>query len=139
MRAVTRVESYLKFMRLIQEHADQTVANRPSLTEETGGGLTAAQLGPAFQQARRSAHRTLATVRSLRMLIELNEQIQDDPDLDSLDLPESAKTDPVSGNRLIVRKQKDGWLIYGVGVDGRDDGGSFETDLDHGIRPESKK
>ena len=137
--AAFRIEGYLKTMRLVQEHADQTMAERPALWDSSEKfGFTGAQLFPAINQVRHAAHRNLTKVRCLRLLMELNTQMQDQPDLNDIDLPKSAMTDPVSGDPLIVRKKENGWLIYGVGLNGIDDGGDIDIDNDYGIAPRSK-
>jgi hypothetical protein len=102
--AATQVESYLKFMRLIQQHANQTIATRPQLLEEDIPlSFSGASLMPAVQQVRKAAHRHLTHVRRLRIEVAFLQSPMA-TDMAQLDLPESVMTDPVSGERLVVTR-----------------------------------
>lgn len=85
-----------------------------------------------------AARRQWAAIRSLRVLNALQVQVPGDaekpPALDSLGLGQ-AIFDPVTGRPLIVKKRAGGWLVYSVGPDMTDDGGTFEKDRDIGFGP----
>jgi hypothetical protein len=55
--------------------------------------------------------------------------------LDDLDLPGDAKTDPFTDEPLIVKRLAEGWLIYSVGDDLKDDGGDLIGSDDVGVGP----
>ena len=61
------------------------------------------------------------------------------PKLSQLGLPTEATIDPFTGKPLHVKRLPEGWLIYSVGKDLKDDGGEVEDDveaaLDVGIAP----
>jgi hypothetical protein len=42
-------------------------------------------------------------------------------------MPADMKADPFTGGPLIVKKQKDGWLVYSVGMNLQDDGGDLSN------------
>jgi hypothetical protein len=61
------------------------------------------------------------------------------PKLTELGLPLATTTDPFTdpytGEPLHVKKLPEGWLVYSVGWNGKDDGGNFERRLDIGVGP----
>jgi hypothetical protein len=58
--------------------------------------------------------------------------------LANLGLPADATVDPYSGQPLLLRHTDDGWIVYSVGQNKRDDGGTLnEQRLDVGIGPMS--
>lgn len=72
--------------------------------------------------------RILAQIRALRILIAIlrleNAGKTVEPSLDALDLPPDAKVDPYTGEPMRLKKSPEGWTIYSVGVDLKDDGGT---------------
>lgn len=62
------------------------------------------------------------------------------PTLAELHLPEETKTDPFNGRRLVLRHADDGPIVYSVGRDLVDNGGTFRStisaDLDIGLAPD---
>ena len=62
--------------------------------------------------------------RCLRVYLKLQGQSNDV--LDSI--PDPVRLDPISRQPLFVKKQPEGWLIYGVGENEKDDGGDFSED-----------
>ena len=108
----------------------------------TGLGVMADMLQPPFQVAYESANRALAVTRSLRVYNALRqfdaEQGREAEGLDELDLPKEATIDPFSGQPLQLKRTDDSWLIYSVGKDGVDDGGSFDDSKDYGLRPRKR-
>lgn len=101
-----------------------------------GKGAVLTQLvKPAVLAARQAADRVRAQIRCLRVLNavqRLEEQGTAEPELSDLGLPKEATTDPFSGEPLQVKKRPDGWLIYAVGKDLKDDGGRV---TDAGVGP----
>ncbi len=59
--------------------------------------------------------------------------------LEKLKLPADATVDPFNGAPLLVRKLPAGWVVYSVGRNRNDDGGSFTYDLDVGLGPPGGK
>ncbi len=55
--------------------------------------------------------------------------------LDDLQLPQSETTDPFTGQPLLLEKQDDGWVIYSVGQNRKDDGGTCDDRADFGLAP----
>ncbi len=103
------------------------------------GKVFASLVQPALKSARDATERTLATIRTLRVLNALLGR--DDPDalpstdLTELGLPQDATIDPFSGKPLIVKKVPQGWKVYSVGPNGIDDGGKLDFVSDYGVGP----
>lgn len=94
-------------------------------------------LESSFLPARKAAETQRAAVRVLRVLIALRSLPADAPppdDLTALGLRVEATIDPYTEKPLIVRKGPDGWLVYSVGPDLVDDGGTFEKVRDIGFK-----
>ncbi|MDG3004142.1 hypothetical protein [Paludisphaera mucosa] len=93
-------------------------------------------LEPAMTLLRESAERQRAAVRSLRVLNALLARTPADApapaDLVALGLPPEATLDPFTDEPLIVKKGPAGWLIYSVGQNLVDDGGTLTKDKDVG-------
>ncbi|MFL5339746.1 MAG: hypothetical protein ACJ8F7_06220 [Gemmataceae bacterium] len=73
--------------------------------------------------------RSAARLRCLRVINALQRR-GGEPALADLGLPAAATTDPFTGEPLHVKKTAEGWLVYAVGEDLKDDGGQV-------TRPES--
>lgn len=135
--AALRMEGYLKAIRAFEENANQTIAEREVLVDAPKDlGIYGGMISPSIQSCRGTAHRTLALVRCLRILIELQNSMHNEPTLDQLDLPAATKTDPVSGKPVVILKEDGGWLVYCLGRNRMDDGGKLDTmDSDIGFAP----
>jgi hypothetical protein len=112
----------------------------PSVFQEpTGFGMLADLLASSFELQFEILHRTDALLRSLRVKNALRqfaaENGREAKGLDDLALPKEATIDPFSGQPLQLKRIDNGWLIYSVGKDGVDDGGSFDDSKDYGLRP----
>lgn len=111
----------------------------PILNALPVAGPQAELLLPGMQAANEAFHRTVAEMRSLRILNALQsykEETGNEADaLDDLDLPASAMLDPFDGKRLKLKDTDGGWLIYSAYRNGKDDGGDFENANDTGIAP----
>ena len=88
---------------------------------------------PAVQAVYSAANRALTAVRSLRVLNALQAFAETNgreaSGLAELGLPTEATIDPYSGKPLILKHTDAGWTVYGVGENGKDDGGKFDKDM----------
>ncbi|MCD4728632.1 MAG: hypothetical protein K8R46_13280, partial [Pirellulales bacterium] len=75
------------------------------------------------------AARARASIRSLRVLNALQTHVAagsgDVPELSKLGLPVETTIDPFTGSSLHVKKTSQGWLVYSVGPNLRDNGGKL--------------
>ncbi len=96
-------------------------------------------VAPATQAMQVAATRTLAEMRCLRVLNELvrHEQHAETakPEIADLGLPADVIVDPFDGKPLRVKKLADGWLVYTVGQNQKDDGGNLTDYQDVGLGP----
>lgn len=94
---------------------------------------------PALQATNEANQRNLAELRCLRILNAMKSQQystgKETTDLAELDLLESATIDPFSGKPIILLKVDDGWVIYSVMQNGKDDGAEFDPRNDWGLAP----
>lgn len=99
-------------------------------------------LEPAVLAARRAAETQRAAVRALRVLNALEvlpSDAQVPADLTTLGLPAEATVDPFTEEPLIVKRLPEGWLVYSVGPDLVDDGGTLDKMQDVGFGPAAKE
>jgi hypothetical protein len=109
----------------------------------TGGpnlyGALVTLLEPALTSARTAAERSRAVARSLRVLNALQTRASGGsdliPKLTDLGLPGEATIDPYNGAPLHVKKLPEGWMVYSVGNNLVDDGGSLDGKNDIGVGP----
>lgn len=110
-----------------------------SVTTRNPGFLTAS-VTPALLQVRTAHDRTLAKVRCVRVLNALQRRspdgISDEVALSDLSGAEEFRLDPFSGNDFLLRVSDESIVVYSVGMDGADDGGSLDDQKDFGIRIE---
>ena len=103
-------------------------------------GILTASVTPALLQVRVAHDRTLARVRCLRVLNALQRQspdgISDEVTLSDLPGAEEFRRDPFTGNDLLLRVSDESIVVYSVGTDGADDGGSLDDQKVYGIRIE---
>jgi hypothetical protein len=96
---------------------------------------------PAIQSFYESKARTEALIRCLLLLNKiagLGDSVEPDAlVLEQLNLPDSAMIDPYNGERLKIKKSVEGWMIYSVGRNLKDDGGILDDKTDVGFGPES--
>jgi len=98
-------------------------------------------LFPALKTAYMATTRMRAEIRCLRVLIALQTHVRagsnEVPKLSELGLPAEATTDPFTGEPLHVNKTPQGWLVYSVGPNLRDDGGKLDNPYngDVGVGP----
>jgi hypothetical protein len=100
------------------------------------GGALVSLIGAPLDAARQAVDRVRANIRCLRVFSALQSRSghagDDQIDLDDLALPETAKTDPFTGEPLIVHKSAKGWTVYSVGSNLKDDGGNLDPAHDVG-------
>ena len=105
---------------------------------EAGKPVLAALLFSALKAPFLAAAKTSAKFRSLRVLNALQTHVPAGsnavPKLSELGLPAATITDPFTGEPLHVKKLPQGWLVYSVGANYRDDGGKLDG-LDVGVGP----
>jgi hypothetical protein len=105
----------------------------------TGHGVLADLLAPAIAAAAEAHDRDVAKLRSLRVLNLLEGYVAEHGEqptgLGELELPAGAIADPVSGGPLLAKRVGETWAVYGVGKNGKDDGGTFRDLLDVGVGP----
>jgi hypothetical protein len=102
--------------------------------------ILAELLFPAFRSAFASAANTQARIRCMRVLNAIQTHVPADsnevPKLGELGLPAETTIDPFNGEPLHVKKLPEGWLVYSVGRNLRDDGGKLDdADSDVGVSP----
>jgi hypothetical protein len=124
---------------LAQSRAAFHQIGRPSVPRPASPWLALSDLMlPAIQSAREATERTVATQRCLGILncvTRLEQQGVKVTTLADLKLPAEAITDPFTGKPLLMKSRPDGWLIYSVGTDLKDDGGQFDKPTDFGLGP----
>jgi hypothetical protein len=83
--------------------------------------------------------RLRATIRCLRILNALQVHAAaggaELPKLTELGLPAETTVDPFNGKPLQIKKLPQGWLVYSVGLDLKDDGGKLDHCSDVGVGP----
>jgi tetratricopeptide (TPR) repeat protein len=93
---------------------------------------------PAIRRGREATERCRATMRCLRVLnalTRLEQQGVKVTGLAGLKLPEDQTTDPFTGKPLLMKKLPDGWVVYSVGTNLKDDGGQIGDQADIGLGP----
>ena len=105
----------------------------------TGLGTMADLLQPSIEGAYETANRSLAMTRSLRIYNALRQYAakhgREAEGLADLRLPKEATTDPFSGEPMKLKRTDEGWVVYSVAKDGRDDGGLLREQNDYGVGP----
>lgn len=131
--------AYLDVMDALIEHAgDPRRANlEMQKIIDHAGPLTQA-LAPAIQATSEAVTRNEAHLRCLRVLnallardVDATKQVQ----ASDLGLPPEVMTDPYNDKPLNVKHSDEGWTVYSVGRDLKDDGGLFDenaTDVGYG-------
>ncbi len=110
-----------------------------SKLEAQSGPILASLVLPAMQALREAVERTRAKVRCLRVLNAVGRLGEQDDTaelkLSDLGLPAEVTTDPYTGKPLTMKKLPEGWLIYSVGKNLKDDGGKLDGINDVGFGP----
>jgi hypothetical protein len=99
-------------------------------------GALASQLMPSWQAICQAIMRVQSTIRCLRVVNALQTYVavgsSATPNLSDLGLPAATTTDPFNGQPLHLKKTPQGWVVYSVGRNERDDGGNLDMhDLDN--------
>jgi hypothetical protein len=89
---------------------------------------------PSIRAAQESVYRSIVFLRSLQILNAIQRYERDhpgkEPTLADLGLPDEVTTDPFNNQPLRVVKLPQGWSIYSVGKNLKDDGGqAFPEDV----------
>jgi hypothetical protein len=96
-------------------------------------------LQPSIAAALTADRRNLGKIRALRAISALQafaaEHDREATGLAELALPAAAIADPFSAGPLVARDTDAGWLVYSVGDNGVDDGGSLGDIRDYGFGP----
>lgn len=105
-------------------------------------GVLGELLWPGLRAGVEARTRDLAQIRALRILNALQYFAEahgrEASSLSELGLPAEATVDPYSGNPLLLKSTDDGWVVYSVSENQRDDGGILnDKRLDIGIGPTS--
>ena len=96
-------------------------------------------LEPSLTSVREPAERVRAMSRCLRVLNAI--QARGEPGSDSAPIspisvfPRKRRSTPTTASRCISRRLPEGWLVYSVGMNLVDDGGTFEKVADVGVGP----
>jgi hypothetical protein len=113
------------------------------LAAPTGHGALADGLVPGLAASVTAWGRSLATMRSLRAynLFKLHAKLKkrEAAGLKDLELSDEAIADPFTGKPLVAKLTDDGWMVYSVGEDGRDDGGMFPADFGVGLKEKAER
>jgi hypothetical protein len=134
---------YLDYMALSISLAGDTFARVKGNAELerslAATGKLANLIAPATLAAQGALCRSLTYQRSVRVLsaIQRYEKAHpgQEPGLPDLKLPAEMTTDPFDGRPLHVVKKPGGWLIYGVDMNLKDDGGNVTPPVDCGFGP----
>jgi hypothetical protein len=93
-------------------------------------GALSGLIAPQLVECRKANDHTRARVRCLRVL---NAVLQNP----ALSPQAEALVDPFTGEAMLVKQENDGWLVYSVGANLKDDGGDFTDRRDVGFGPVS--
>jgi hypothetical protein len=135
---------YLEYMDVViqgasRPYSDPRVQDDARRILDRAGVLTRA-MEPGIQATQDAHCRGQAQMRCLRVLNALARRDRSgenrEPKLTDLGLPPEAITDPFNGKPLHLKKLPDGWLIYSVGKNLKDDGGTLTDEReDVGLGP----
>jgi len=89
---------------------------------------------PARQAAREALDRVRSSGRCLFVLSAFQQTVteggDEELDLDGLGLDSKFTTDPYTGKPLLTKRTPQGWVVYSVGRNGKDDGGAISIPFD---------
>jgi hypothetical protein len=101
---------------------------------------------PALKATLTAAYRCQTSLRSIRIINALQKKAPADgdkiPTMAELGLPDEVGIDPFNGKPMIIKKLPEGWLVYSVDVNLKDDGGDLGDSilgLDYGFGPKLSK
>jgi hypothetical protein len=120
--------------------SDSSTFKEISSTPPSSGRIFEEASVRGLQAAEKAVRRIEVQTRVLRVVNALVRREKPDEmplaDLSDLGLPKEVTTDPYSGKPLIVKKVDDGWLVYSVGENQKNDGGQINDQLpDIGMEP----
>lgn len=119
------------------EIADQIQAQQTAMTS---GTTLANNVYAAISAARDAIDRVRARGRCIYVISAFQQSAEDgandELELDRLGLDRKYTIDPFSGKPLRTKRTPEGWIVYSVGHDGKDDGGNFkDPNVDAGAGP----
>ena len=126
-----RKSAYLDMLQFFLSHGGKSISYRQFKTAQDAKkhlwSTNMRYVFPPLQACHNGSLRIMAQIRCLRVLIALQNRVPagsiDVPTLAELRLPSESITDPYNGEPLHVRKLPQGWLVYTVGPNLKDDGG----------------
>jgi hypothetical protein len=118
----------LECVSLLNRPWPELIAATPPVRSESRGGVVVVS-GQLCSRTVRAVARALAVVRSLRLAVRVERQRLTAGGLpdrlpEPLAQPAEDLSDPFTGEPMLYRRTTDGYVIYSVGADGNDDGGS---------------
>ena len=135
---------YLEYIASEIENADKEGFERDLSFEEDFSyvvdGVLTGGIIPALKQTRQAVDRLRSWVRALRIINGLTANpekakvVQDGVTkeaLVALGIPDSMMVDTVTGELMKIKRKGDAWVVYSVGADKLDDGGSHEMVKDY--------
>jgi len=126
--------SILNFFEMAIANASKTSLEYKKMLEEMDReayrkmhDVYSSTLTPAIEASRGSNDRNLALARCLRILNRIQqEEIRSESELGRLKLIPDVLIDPYSDKQLLVKKSKNGWKVYSVSRNGKDDQGESD-------------
>jgi hypothetical protein len=114
-----------------------------TLSPLTKYGILGKLLAPAVEASVEARDRDVSQLRALRVFNALRvyaeKHEREARGLADLEMREDAAMDPVTERPLIVKRTENGWLVYGVGKNGLDDGGAVHDEMkDYGVGPKPR-
>lgn len=137
LAALDMFDDYFKYSNLPYSTGASKM-NAPSRTTFSILSGPVSQMLPACKATLEAAIRCQAAERSLRIINALQrKEIAGDkiPSMEELGLPKEVGIDPFNGQPMIIKKTPEGWLVYSIGKNLRDDGGDLSNSLDVGFGP----
>ena len=140
LRLIELFDRYIELAR--KPFADVWTSNKPGGIGRGGlnpYGALVTLLEPSLSSVREPAERVRAMSRCLRVLNAIQARVAPGsdraPQLADLGLPQGTTVDPYNGEPLHVKKLPEGWLVYSVGLNLADDGGTLDKVADVGFGP----
>lgn len=136
LAALNTYEEYLKYS--LQPYSDWP--NKKDLNDtESKSTFWGELLSPTCRGALIATYRNQAWNRAIRIINALQVKVPADsnkiPTMAELGLPDETGVDPFNGKPMIIKKLAQGWLVYSVGKNLKDDGGILDSDSSDENRP----
>jgi hypothetical protein len=137
--------SALEYFDVVLPIADQPwhSSDKQAFKTPTGYGVMADMMASQLEAQHEATNRLTASLRALRIFSALRlyaeEHGREANGMEDLQLPKAATVDPFSGKPLKLKLTQDGWIVYSVFKNQRDDGGDFRQMKDWGVAPASAR